>query len=45
MDHDTLEDNCVTLRHRDTMEQQRVPIAELRNIIEDQVSISALLKK
>jgi glycyl-tRNA synthetase len=45
VDHDTLEDNCVTLRHRDTMEQQRVPIAELRNIIEDKVSISALLKK
>ena len=27
------------------MEQQRVPVAELRNIIEDKVSISALLKK
>ena len=45
MDHDTLKDNMVTLRHRDTMEQQRVPISELRSIIEDRVSITSLLKK
>ena len=29
IDHDTLEDNAVTLRDRDTMQQVRVPIAEL----------------
>ena len=29
IDHDTLEDNAVTLRDRDTMEQVRVPISEL----------------
>jgi glycyl-tRNA synthetase len=45
VDHDTLNDNMVTLRHRDTMEQRRVPISELRNIIEDKVSITSLLKK
>ncbi len=45
VDHDTLKDNMVTLRHRDTMEQQRVPISELRSIIEDRVSITSLLKK
>ena len=45
VDHDTLEDNCVTLRYRDTMEQKRVPIAELRSLIEDEVSITSLLKK
>ncbi len=45
VDHDTLKDNCVTLRFRDTMEQKRVPIADLRGIIEDQVSITSLLKK
>jgi glycyl-tRNA synthetase len=33
VDHDTLEDNQVTIRHRDSMEQQRVPIAQLREII------------
>ena len=44
VDHQTLEDNCVTLRNRDTMEQTRVPIAELNNIIADKVSITSLLK-
>ena len=45
VDHDTLKDNKVTLRFRDTMEQERVDISELRNIIEDKVSIVSLLKK
>ncbi len=44
VDHDTLEDNCVTLRNRDTMQQERVAISDLRNIIEDRVSITSLLK-
>jgi glycyl-tRNA synthetase len=45
IDHDTLNDHCVTLRDRDTMEQRRVPIADLQSIIEDKVSITSLLKK
>lgn len=45
IDHDTLKDNCVTLRNRDTMEQERVAISELNNIIADRVSITSLLKK
>ena len=45
VDHDTLNDNCVTLRFRDTMEQERVSIDQLRAIIEDKVSITSLLKK
>ena len=45
VDHDTLNDNKVTLRFRDTMEQERVDIADLCNIIEDKVSIASLLKK
>ena len=45
VDHDTLNDNCVTLRYRDTMKQERVAISELNSIIEDQVSIASLLKK
>ena len=44
VDHQTLEDNCVTLRNRDTMQQERVAIAELNNIIADRVSITSLLK-
>ena len=44
VDHQTLEDNCVTLRNRDTMKQERVPISELNSIIADKVSITSLLK-
>ena len=44
VDHQTLEDNCVTLRNRDTMQQERVAIADLNNIIADKVSITSLLK-
>ena len=45
VDYDTMKDNTVTLRFRDTMEQERVNISELRGIIEDKVSIVSLLKK
>ena len=45
VDHDTLNDGCVTLRFRDTMEQERVKIEDLNGIIEDKVSIASLLKK
>ena len=34
VDHDTLEDNTVTLRDRDTMEQERVPIDEIIAILQ-----------
>ncbi len=33
-DFDSVEDNCVTVRDRDTMEQKRIPIAELKDYIE-----------
>jgi glycyl-tRNA synthetase len=29
IDHQTLEDNTVTLRYRDTMEQERIPVADV----------------
>jgi glycyl-tRNA synthetase len=45
VDHDTLNDGCVTLRFRDTMEQERVRIEDLNAIIEEKVSITSLLKK
>ena len=45
VDHDTLTDGKVTLRFRDTMEQERVNISDLNSIIEDKVSIVSLLKK
>ena len=37
IDFDTLEDNAVTVRDRDTMEQVRVPIAELKNYITEKI--------
>jgi glycyl-tRNA synthetase len=37
VDHETLENNTVTIRHRDTMEQQRVHISELKEIINQEV--------
>ncbi|MBO8439540.1 MAG: glycine--tRNA ligase [bacterium] len=45
IDHDTLEDNCVTIRHRDTMEQERVPIASLSATIGEAVNMKNLFKK
>lgn len=38
VDHQTLEDNTVTIRDRDTMEQERVSIDELHSIIGKKVS-------
>jgi glycyl-tRNA synthetase len=34
VDHQTMEDDTVTLRDRDTLEQERVPVAELANEVE-----------
>ncbi len=45
IDHQTLEDNQVTVRHRDTMAQERVPIADLRGLIDKTVSFKALYQK
>ena len=45
VDHDSLLNNTVTLRERDTMEQIRVPISELRKIIDEKVNFRTLLSK
>ena len=45
VDHQTLEDNTVTLRHRDSMEQERVSIDDLEKILAEKVSLNSLLKK
>ncbi len=44
VDHQTLEDNTVTIRHRDSMEQERVAAGDLEKIIGDLVSWKNLLK-
>jgi glycyl-tRNA synthetase len=45
IDHQTLEDNMVTIRHRDTMEQERVAISDLQQIIAEKTEMKSLLKK
>ncbi|WP_107039690.1 glycine--tRNA ligase [Brumimicrobium mesophilum] len=45
VDHQTLEDNTVTIRDRDTMNQERVAISDLYNIIDEKVSLKKLLQK
>ncbi|MGL5921090.1 MAG: glycine--tRNA ligase, partial [Bacteroidales bacterium] len=45
VDHQTLEDNTVTIRHRDTMEQERVSVDQLAQIIGQKVSMKELFKQ
>ena len=45
VDHQSKEDNTVTLRHRDTMEQQRVPISALRELILKEVDMNQWLRR
>jgi len=44
VDHDSLNDNMVTIRHRDTMQQERVSISSLHDILSKETSMSSLLK-
>jgi len=44
VDHDSLNDQKVTIRHRDTMQQERVSISELHAILSKETSMSSLLK-
>ena len=44
IDHESLNDNCVTVRERDTMVQTRVPVAELRALIDNKVNLTNLLR-
>lgn len=45
VDHDSLQDRKVTVRFRDTMEQKRVPISELSEVIATEVNFKAWMKK
>lgn len=44
VDHDTKEDGTVTIRHRDSMEQQRVKIEDLKTIIQKEVDFRSALE-
>jgi glycyl-tRNA synthetase len=45
VDHQTIEDQTVTIRHRDSMKQDRVAIVDLKSIIENEVSMKNWLMK
>jgi len=45
VDHQSMEDNTVTIRYRDTMLQERVKVDELHKIIGDLVNMKNLFKK
>ena len=45
IDHDTLNDNCVTVRYRDTMAQDRVKIEDLHELIAKAVDMKQLYRK
>ena len=45
VDYETKDDNMVTIRHRDTMEQKRVAIADLKSIIDAEVNMGIWLNK
>jgi glycyl-tRNA synthetase len=44
VDHESLNSNTVTIRHRDSMQQDRINISDLKRIVEEQVSMSSLLE-
>ena len=44
VDHETMENNTVTVRDRDTMQQIRVNISELNQLIDAKVNLRNLLK-
>ncbi|MFC4220874.1 glycine--tRNA ligase [Flagellimonas marina] len=45
VDHQTLEDDTVTIRHRDTMDQKRVKLSEVKDIISKEVDMRYWLQK
>ena len=44
IDYETLENDTVTIRHRDSMQQERVAIQDLKSLIQNQVAWENLLK-
>jgi glycyl-tRNA synthetase len=45
VDHQSMEDNTVTIRYRDSMEQERVAIDQVKSIIGSQVNLRRLFEK
>ena len=45
IDHDTLKENTVTIRERDSMKQERIPVEKLASIINERVRVKNQLSK
>ncbi len=45
IDHDTRQDQSATLRNRDTMEQERVPLTRIPSLLAERISMKAQLRK
>jgi glycyl-tRNA synthetase len=45
IDHQSLEDDTVTIRFRDSMEQKRIPINGIRGILQDELNMDEVLRK
>ncbi|WP_185872737.1 glycine--tRNA ligase [Blattabacterium cuenoti] len=45
VDYDTIHNNTVTMRDRDTMQQKRIPIASISHILREKISMKKILKK
>lgn len=45
VDHQSIDDNTVTIRYRDTMEQERVNISKLKELIDEKVTMRKLFEK
>jgi glycyl-tRNA synthetase len=43
IDHQSLEDNTCTIRHRDSMQQERMPIDAVHRLIQEKTSWNQLL--
>ncbi|MEI6882458.1 MAG: glycine--tRNA ligase [Bacteroidota bacterium] len=44
IDHDTLQDDTFTIRHRDSMTQERVNLSQLKQLLADEINWKKLLK-
>ena len=45
IDHQTIEDDSFTIRDRDSMDQKRISIEDLKSIVESELTLKSLLKK
>ncbi len=45
VDHQTLEDDTVTIRYRDSMEQERIPVNKVGEIMKEKLSMKKLFEK